>query len=78
MSVYLAAAHYRAAQLQRTCAYWMATEYEAATAQAQWGELPEAVREEARAEHARLVAKREAMRAERTLMQQVPCVFANV
>lgn len=74
--VCLAAIYYAAKQLQATCVYWMSVEYEAARKNKQWSELPAAMQASVKAEHERLAAKRAALREERVLMQQLPCVFA--
>ena len=54
----------------------MSVEYEAAQRHAQWSELPAAVQASVKAEHERLVAKRAALREERMLIEQLPCVLA--
>ena len=75
MPVYLAADYHRALQLKRTCEYWMGVELDEAMKNKQWSELPKTVQESVKTEHAKLVAKREQMKAERVLMQSMPCVF---
>lgn len=74
MPVWLAASHYHAKQLQRTCEYWMAVDV-ASWRNKQWNEVPAAVRDSVRAERARLQKRREELQAERLLMQQLPCVL---
>lgn len=57
----------------------MGVEYDAALRHQQWGALPPALQASVRADHERLVAKRNALRVERTrrvMAGQMPCVLA--
>lgn len=53
----------------------MSVEYDAAQRSEQWGELPAAVQESVKAEHERLMRRREMMKEERTVMQQMTCLY---
>ena len=77
IDVYLGAAHLGATQLKAACVYWMAVHLEESMSQkTSWEQLTKDVQETVKAEHAKLQAKRAAMREQRVLMQQMPCVLA--